>query len=102
MIERAILHDDDDDRLDVVERHFYLPPTRAPLTRLAVADQPARGFWWVGADRVFVGLAAPAGPVGHGDMAVDEFRLVAEQRLVPVEPVDIDLHDPQIRHRGGE
>src|SRR6202041_328785 len=74
----------------------------AELRRLPIADQPASALRRMGADRVLIGLAAPAGAVGHGGMAVLGPRLVAEQLLVPVEPVDVDLHDAQIRLACGE
>src|SRR5712691_1693372 len=54
------------------------------------------------AKRVFVGLGAPAGPLWHDQMTVLDLRHVGEKLVIPRQPVDVGLHDPQIRHRRAE
>ena len=53
-------------------------------------------------ERVLVGLSAPAGAIGHDQMPRLDLRLVRHQLVVPGEAIDVDLHDSQVGHRGGE
>ena len=54
------------------------------------------------AQALFVGLGAPARPIRNHEMAVDKLRHVREQLVIPRQPIDIRLHDAQVRHRGAE
>jgi len=56
----------------------------------------------MGAQAFFVGLGAPSRPVRNDEVAVDVFRQVREQLVVPRETVDIGFHDAQVRHRRAE
>ena len=53
-------------------------------------------------ERVLVGLGAPAGAIGHDQMPRLDLRRVRHQLVVPREAIDVDLHDAQVGHRGGE
>jgi len=74
----------------------------AHRSRLPVVQQAPRRFWRVRADRFLVGFGPPAGRIGNYQMAVLELRHGGEHLVVPGEAVDVDLHDAQIRRRGGE
>src|SRR5258708_23791724 len=51
------------------------------------------------AQTLFVGFGAPARPVRHQEIAVLDLRQMGEEIVIPSQPVDVGLHDPQIRHR---
>ena len=68
----------------------------------AVVEQAGLALGRVGADRLLVGVAAPAGPVRHDEVAVLEHRRVVDQLVVPGQAVDVGLHDAQVRHGGRE
>src|SRR5258707_11939629 len=50
----------------------------------------------------FVGLGAPARAIRNHEMAVLDLGQVGEQLVIPSEPIDVDLHDAEIRDRGAE
>ena len=56
-------------------------------------------LWRMRTKRVFVGLGTPAGPVWNDEMAVNKIGQVGEELMVPCQPVDIGLHDPQVGYR---
>src|ERR1700730_18637295 len=76
-----------------------IPTTTSWLGFAAVVQQSAAALWRMGAKCVFVGLGAPAGPVRDDEIAVFEVGHMDEKLVVPCQPVDVGLHDPQVRHR---
>src|SRR5688572_10673764 len=74
------------------------PRSRFPAAVIQQALQPLRGMRL---QSLLVRLGAPAGTVGNDEVPLLDIREMGEELVVPFEPVDIDLHDAQVRHGGG-
>src|SRR5260370_42564458 len=65
---------------------------------LTIVQKPDIALRRMSAKRLFVGLGAPAGTLWHDQVTVLDLRHVCEKLVIPRQPVDVGLHDPQIRH----
>ena len=79
-----------------------MTPGVARRSRLPVVQQAAGPLWRMGADRLLYRFGSPAGRIGNDQVALLELRRDGKHLLVPREAIDIYLHDPKIRHRGGK
>src|SRR5260370_24152229 len=65
---------------------------------LTIVQKPGIALRRMSAKRLFVGLCTPAGPLWHDQMAMLNLWHVSEKLVIPLQPVDVGLHDPQMRH----
>src|SRR4051812_2997563 len=59
-------------------------------------------FHRMGLETLLVHLDAPSRPLGQEVVAVVEHRWLVDDLVAPRDAVDVDLHDAEVRHRGGE
>ena len=49
-------------------------------------------------DSFFVNITSPTRSIRHNKVAIDDFRYMGHQVVYPRHMIDIDLHNPEIRH----